>query len=281
MKNITSVQSEISQIQTVDLLTDTFKGISSQQIGRLKERVLQSKDFFADLWSVYVQLRESPEYIRPKSPEYPGKTLLIAITAEGGLSGDIDKKLVDKMLAHYDSKNHDIIVLGYHGVLQLAQAGVTIIKYYKVPDKDIEQINTGPIISDVLKYGDAIVFYQTYITLGKQEIRSIDLFEAVQDMASKTKTKKGEAITRTNYIFEPTVEEVMEYMESIMMGTALGQTILESKLAQYASRFNAMTAANEKAEEILDDLKLQLSRSKRAESDERTREIINGMKHGV
>ncbi|MEX0668301.1 MAG: F0F1 ATP synthase subunit gamma [Candidatus Saccharimonadales bacterium] len=281
MKNITSVQSEISQIQTVDLLTDTFKGISSQQIGRLKERVLQSKDFFADLWSVYVQLRESPEYIRPKSPEYPGKTLLIAITAEGGLSGDIDKKLVDKMLAHYDSKNHDIIVLGYHGVLQLAQAGVTIIKYYKVPDKDIEQINTGPIISDVLKYGDAIVFYQTYITLGKQEIRSIDLFEAVQDMASKTKTKKGEAITRTNYIFEPTVEEVMEYMESIMMGTALGQTILESKLAQYASRFNAMTAANEKAGEILDDLKLQLSRSKRAESDERTREIINGMKHGV
>ncbi|MEX0934300.1 MAG: F0F1 ATP synthase subunit gamma [Candidatus Saccharimonadales bacterium] len=281
MKNITSVQSEISQIQTVDLLTDTFKGISSQQISRLKERVLQSKDFFADLWSVYVQLRESPEYIRPKSPEYPDKTLFIAITAEGGLSGDIDKKLVDKMLAHYDPKNHDIIVLGYHGVLQLAQAGVKIIKYYKVPDKDIEQINTGPIISDVLKYGDAVVYYQTYITLGKQEIRSIDLFEAVQDMASKTKTKKGEAITRTNYIFEPTVEEVMEYMESIMMGTALGQTILESKLAQYASRFNAMTAANEKAGEVLDDLKMQLSRSKRAESDERTREIINGMRHGV
>lgn len=279
MRSSGAIESEMQQIKTVDMLAETFKGISSHHISQLKGRVLQSKDFFADLWSIYTQLRNNPKDRSTRSIEFPDRTLFIVVTAEGGLSGDIDRKLVEWMLTKYDPKSHDIIVLGHHGVLQLAQAGVDIVKYYRLPDKDVTQINPGPIITDVLKYGDARVFYQTYVTLGVQDIKSIDLFEAIQDLGAESETKGG-AITRENYIFEPTFGSVLEYMESIMMSVALSQVILESKLAQYASRFNAMSAAHEKATEISKDLKMQHMRSKRAESDERIREVINGVRHG-
>lgn len=280
MKRSNLINDEIQQINTVDMLAQTFKGISSHHISQLKNQVLQSKEFFNDLWGMYTQLRTNPrERQLKKAVKYPHKTLFIVVTSEGALSGDIDRKLVDWMLEEYRPESHDIVVLGHHGMMQLAQSRVKVKKYYKLPDKDVTQIDPGPIIDHVSKYFDAKVFYQTYITLSKQEIKSIDLFEALQGLGGEATTQK-EAITRENYIFEPSFEEVISYMESIMMGVALSQVILESKLAQYASRFNAMSKAHEKATEITKDLKLDYSRSRRAESDERTREVINGLRHG-
>ena len=279
MRQSRAIADEIEQIGTVDILAQTFKGISSFHIARLKDQVLQSKDFFADLWTIYTQLRRNPEDRSTQNIKHPDRTAFVLVTAEGGLSGDIDKKLVDWVLNKYDSSKHDIIVLGHHGVLQLAQAGVEIKKYYKLPDKDVTKIDPGPIIDDVSQYGDAIAFYQTYVTLGVQDIKSIDLFEAVQNLGEESEVK-SQRITRENYIFEPTFREVIAYMESIMMGVALSQIILESKLAQYASRFNAMSAAHDKAEEINGDLRMSLMRARRSEDDERTREVINGMQSG-
>jgi ATP synthase F1 gamma subunit len=279
MKRSNAIAEEMQQIETVDMLAETFKGISSHHISRLKSQVLQSKEFFAELWTIYTQLRENPRQQSQRNISKPGKTVDVIVTAEGGLSGDIDRKLVDWMLEKYDAETHDIIVLGHHGVLQLAQAGVEIKKYYKVPDQDVTRIDPGRIIDDVLEYENAMVFYQTYVTLGVQDIKSIDLFESVHQLGQETGTT-SERITFANYIFEPGFWKVVSYMESIMMGVALSQAILESKLAQYASRFNAMSAAHEKAQDITGDLRLSYRRAQRAESDERTREIINGMRHG-
>jgi len=55
---------------------------------------------------------------------------------------------------------------------------------------------------------------------------------------------------------------------------------LESKLAQYASRFKAMNVAHQKADEALSDLKLVYNRTKRLIKDERTKEIVNAMHKG-
>lgn len=66
-----------------------------------------------------------------------------------------------------------------------------------------------------------------------------------------------------------------------MMSVALSQVILESKLAQYASRFNAMSMAHKKAGEIQEDLRRLYNQARRSEDDERTREIINGRRGRV
>ena len=62
------------------------------------------------------------------------------------------------------------------------------------------------------------------------------------------------------------------------MNLALSQTILQSKLAQAASRFNAMTVAEDRASELLGDYKLEFHRAKRSENDKRLREVLVGIK---
>ena len=63
-----------------------------------------------------------------------------------------------------------------------------------------------------------------------------------------------------------------------MLNIALIQVILESKLAQYASRFQAMSEAHNRAKESVSELKMVYSRSIRNQKDERLKEIINGIK---
>ncbi len=85
-------------------------------------------------------------------------------------------------------------------------------------------------------------------------------------------------ISEKNYIFEPSTYAVAAHLERSMIQIAISQLILESKLAQYASRFRAMSVSHDRADEAKSDLHLAYNRAHRAIKDERLKEIINGMK---
>jgi len=147
-----------------------------------------------------------------------------------------------------------------------------------MPSKD-KNINVSPIIRYVQKYGKTTVYYQEYISLMVQDVKRIELSAAVQEQGKSSEEKqKNEIITGENTIFEPSMYSVIDHLERSMLQIAMSQLILDSKLAQYASRFRAMTASHERAEESQGDLRLEYNRSKRAIADQRLKEIINGMR---
>jgi F0F1-type ATP synthase gamma subunit len=121
------------------------------------------------------------------------------------------------------------------------------------------------------------LFYQEYITLMVQEVKSIELTMAVKQRGDASE-KAEDVISELNYIFEPSSYAVAAHLERSMMQIAISQLILESKLAQYASRFRAMSASHQRADETKADLHLSYNRARRAVKDERLKEIINGTK---
>ncbi len=279
MRRPAEIEKDVIAMETLTELTSVFEGIASMRIAQIKNQVLQATQFFNELWHIYSQLRVDGlfRFGRSQSDEQVSqKELYIAITAEGGFSGDIDQKLIQLMLSTYDKEKNDIVVIGHHGALQLAQRGVSFIKYFKLPAKD-QNINVGPIINEVQKYRTTTVFYQEYISLMVQDVRRIELSAAVSAEGSTT-SKSQDVISEENYIFEPSTYDVVDHLESSMMRIALSQLILDSKLAQYASRFRAMTASHERAEESTGELKLDYNRARRGIKDERLKEIVNGMK---
>jgi len=278
MKRPAELAADETAMLTLVELTSAFEGIASLRISQTKSKVLQSTEFFKELWGIYSQLRVDDGFNFGRSDDAESslieKQLYIIITAEGGFSGDIDLKLLKLMLADYDKETTDILVVGHHGAIQLAQRGVEYIKYYKLPSRD-ERINSSPIVSTVQKYRSTVIYYQEYISLMNQEIRKIELVSSIQN-----KAQEGEEniIDESTYIFEPNAYAVTAHLERSMMQIAISQLILQSKLAQYASRFKAMSASHKRSEEERADIHLNFNRSKRAIKDERLKEIINGLK---
>lgn len=279
MRTPNDIEREEKAIGTLVELTSVFEGIASMRIAQIKNQVLEATAFFNDLWHIYSQLRVDSLFRFGRSQsdeEIIKKDLYIIITAEGGFSGDIDQKLVKFMIDNYDKEKQDILVIGHHGALQLAQRGISYIKYFKLPTKD-QNINVSPIIKYVQKYQKTTVFYQQYVSLMVQDVRRIELSAAVAEQGKST-TEAEEVITSENTIFEPSTYMVIDHLESSMMRIAMSQLILDSKLAQYASRFRAMSASHTRAEETKGDLHLEFNRAKRAIKDQRLKEIINGLR---
>lgn len=285
MKRLTEITSQASSMQTLSELANAFEGIASLRISQIKNQVLRSQQFFQELWQIYTQLRVDTlfRFGRDKANQVAiNKELFIVITAEGGFSGDIDAKLINWMLEQYDPAKHDILVIGHHGAVQLAQVGVSFKKYFKLPVSD-QNINVMPLIREVQKYKNSIVFYQTYVSLMVQDVKKIDLTIAVKEQgrAASRAATKGYEISERNYIFEPSAFAVVGHLERSMINIMLAQVIFQSKLAQYASRFRAMSTAHKKADESIEDLQLQYHRLQRSFKDERLKEIINGLRKAV
>lgn len=280
MDQSTDINAQEQAMQTLVGLTNVFEGIASMRIAEVKNQVIQSKEFFSELWHIYQQLRVSSEFHFGRGGEESiDKDLIIIITAEGGFSGDIDEKLINLMLSNYDEKTNEIIVVGHHGALQLVQSGVQFMHYYKLPSKD-KDINVGPLVSAVQKYRSTTVYYQTYVSLMVQDVKRIELSSAVQEQGKAIK-EGDEEISERTYIFEPSTYAVVDHLERSMLYLALEQVILESKLAQYASRFRAMTTAHDKAKISLQEIRARYNSARRASKDERLKEIVNGLREAV
>lgn len=284
MNNLQETINKEQSTRTLVGLTSVFEGIAGLRISQVKDQVLQSKEFFSELWDIYTQLREGTEFNfgrKDLEQEVIHKDLLIIITAEGGFSGDIDEKLISLMLSQYDEAKQDIIVVGHHGAVRLAQQNIHFKRYYKLPSKD-DQINVTPIVTEIQKYQSTTVYYQTYVSLMVQDVKRIALSTAVADQGKGVKKapveKNKDKITESTYIFEPSTYAVVDHIERSMMHIALSQVILESKLAQYASRFRAMSGAHSKAKSSLNEVKVEHSRARRSLKDERLKEITNGLR---
>jgi ATP synthase F1 gamma subunit len=278
MRRPADILREEAVTTTLVELTSAFEGIASMRIAEIKNQVLQSTAFFNELWRIYAQLRVDNlfRFGREQSGHVLDRELFIIITAEGGFSGDIDEKLMELMIKNYDPAKNDIIVIGHHGAIQLAQRGIGYKKYFKLPVHD-RNINVTPIIREVQQYRSTKIFYQEYVSLLVQDVKRIELLTAVKERGDAS-DKPDEVISEETYIFEPSTYVVAAHLERSMMQIAISQLILESKLAQYASRFRAMSVAHDRADESLAALHLDFNRARRAVKDERLKEIMNGLK---
>ncbi len=280
MQQLGELSKERDAMGTMGKLSSAFEGIASMRISQIKDQVLMSQKFFADLWQIYSQVRVE-EYFgfgRDKDDlQVSPKELLILITSEGSFSGDIDQRLIAEVMKTYDPLKNDIIVIGHHGAVQLTQNNVKYVRSFKTPVKD-KDINVGPLVAETKKYSSTAVYYQNYISLTNQEVKRIQLGKALNDRGQQIQAAES-VINEKTYIFEPSTYDVVKHLETSMINIMLAEVILESKLAQYASRFKAMSGAKEKSGERLLELVMYFNRAKRHVKDERLKEIMNGLRN--
>ncbi len=276
MRRASLIEKETAQIGTVRNLTSVFESLASSQVAKVKGKVTLSEEFFGLLWKRYSAIRIDPK-TRITDPNFnndKAKQAFVIISSETSLSGSIDQRLIETMQQNYNKDTTDVIVIGSHGATQLTQHGIPYVRFFQVLESD-RYVDVSPIIDAVIPYSKTIVYYEEYISLGVQEIRSIDLISTLKDMSEGIEEY---ITTANNTIFEPSLDEIADQMEVTMMKLALSQTILESSLAQAASRFSAMAVAKEHATKLIGQHQLEFHRAKRFENDRKMREVLISLK---
>lgn len=280
MRRPLEIRAEENSVKSVVSLTSALESLSSMQIAKTKNKVLTSNQFFDEVWNIYKQIRVDSlfNFGRTVDEKPIDKELMILITAKGGLSGDIDQRLIKKFLEYYDEPKHHVLVIGGHGRTKLKQSHIFTNYYFDLPEGDY--INVDPLMDIVKKYTKSRIFYQNYVSLSRQDIKSVDLSEVVSSKGrvADLGTVSKELITEKTYIFEPNSYAVAAYLESSILRLTIAQFIYDSRLSQVASRFKAMTAAKERSMENAANLRMEYNRSKRNLVDTRLKESLAGLK---
>ena len=276
MKRALNLQKDLEAVQVVQNLTTVFESIASIRISQIRDQVLSSQRFFSELWQIYSQLRLDPhDRLKRAGRRQQGRALVI-ITSEGGLSGDIDQRIVGQALDdHQRNPEAQVISIGSHGSVLLRERGFTAHQQFDLPPLATLARDLRPVRASLASYSSVTVYYQRYQSLLVQETAKIDLISAVRNLGEQ-QDSSPDIISSRQYLFEPSVEAVADFMETVMLEIALSQVVLDSRLAQFASRFNAMRLASERADEVFRDLRMEYHKAKRSETDERLKEVVNG-----
>lgn len=280
MKRPLEIKAEEESMRTIVTLTSAFESLSSMSLAQTKDKVLISNMFFEEVWNVYKQIRIDVMFNFGRAPEEKplDRELLILVTASGGLTGDIDQRLIRKFRERYTPEKDDVLVIGHHGVVQLEQIKIKPQYYFDLPKKDY--INVDPLMKIIKRYRLSRIFYQDYVSMSQQQIKELDLGEVVNSMGKVADLNAvgDDIISEKTYIFEPDVYSVVMHLETSILRLTISQFIYDSRLAQIASRFKAMTAAKQRSLETAQDLHTDFLRAKRALVDVRLKESLAGLK---
>jgi len=265
MNKPAEVYQQYLDVATIEEVARVFENVASIEVRQIKDRVLASRDFFHELWSMYVQLRldsgKAEDFVANRPTN--SKTAVILISSDESLGGNIDEKLIEETLSETSPEQVDYFVIGKRGALILKTQGIEPKAVYPLPDIT-KPVNVIPIISQTQMYKTTVVYFEQFISLANQQVQVFELVAGIKKLSEAENARTDTTlIFSSDYIFEPSLEVVISYLESMMRATALTELILESRLAQLASRFNAMNRAGTNAGQQKKILYTQYRRRKR------------------
>jgi len=246
-----------------------------------------------------------------REPKEIKKELLIVVTSDKGLCGGLNTNIVRLALKHISEQKEkgielSVVTVGKKGRAPIARTGVSVVADFTEITDVIDYLQLQPISQIALdEFKNANVdrvtlFYTEFQSalIQRTRIKTILPFSNLVPLLSKERAgevseknnkqqsnkatndqeKKQSTIDdrRSEYIFEPSPQEVYTQMLPRFVETAVYQSILEAVASEHSARMMAMRTASEAADEIVDDLTLTFNQARQAAITQEIAEIAGG-----
>lgn len=250
------LKEDIAINQDFKLLTRSYQEHAIGQINFARYSVLSSREFSEDLAGIFSDVKISYNTVLLKRSKghvkKNGKDVWLLITANNKLYGDLIlriSRLFLERVRNSDPNKVDLIIMGRQGKKFVEENNINRpFKYFEIPDVNVSLTSLKEICTNVLTYENILMFYGKYNNLVSQSPVEAYLSgempispkgqPGLDDSAHNIDNHKKE-----DYLFEPTVEEIYNFFEAQILSILLNQTVQEAQLARFASRINAMEAA--------------------------------------
>ena len=117
------------------------------------------------------------------------------------------------------------------------------------------------------EFDEIVVVYTNFVSVPSQVPEMLRLLPLAD--------KKSED-TKSEMVYEPSCEEVLEAIIPEYLGGVLYGALCESRASEQAARRTAMNAATQNAEEMIADLSLKFNQARQAAITQEITEIVAG-----
>lgn len=251
MQRYRQIKDEIGLLSSLRILCTSYEEISVMNMQRIREMVLATRTFYTKLAKVYFHVKSSykeelakDEKKNAKAKELArknGKSVAVFISANAKLHGVIIDNVFRSFEQYILNNEADVIIVGKLG-RDLYERLIPASKkkqylYFEIPDMQVALEDLRTIVYHLLEYEKITVFYGQYNSMLDQVAQMTNITgDAIMEKEAVTGISEA-------FLFEPKLEDVVEYFEKQIFSALFKQTVHESQLARFASRITAMEFA--------------------------------------
>tara|TARA_B110000438_G_scaffold291085_1_gene327587 strand:+ start:1611 stop:2468 length:858 start_codon:yes stop_codon:yes gene_type:complete len=280
MANLKDIRNRIKSIKSIQQVTGAMKMVAAAKMRRAQENMEKTRPYSSKLAELLNEL--IPSIDRKLMPELVvrpvNKTLFVVITADRGMAGAFNTNVLKeahKTIDSIGSENVDIICIGKKAYGYFKHRNYPIIldyiDFWNTLSYD-DAMNLGNEIITRYINGDVDqvnIIYNRFINVARQEIKN-EIFLPINNSEQDSKTY------RTEKLFEPSKQKVVESIIPRYLNTQIWQFLLESNASEQAARMLAMENATTNAQDLIKDLKLQFNKARQSAITTEMLEIVSG-----
>ncbi|MBI3261259.1 ATP synthase F1 subunit gamma [Candidatus Berkelbacteria bacterium] len=284
MASLQLYRRRIKSINSTRQITKAMELVASSKMRKAQDQTLRLREYasitdeFVRLLSSSVDPKSHPLLANPKVEPGLTRKLIVVVTSDRGLAGAYNAGLLRKLVELESEKQHgaiEYVTIGKKGQDFLTRIGKPIVATFTkfAPHPSIQDI--APIVkiaSDGFlnkEYQSIHIAYTEFISTIKQVPQIIQLLpltaQAVEPLAKPSE-----------YRFEPSRDQVLEFILPRALEMVIYRAILESIAAEHSSRMIAMKSASDNAKELVDDLTLSYNSVRQAKITQELAEIAIG-----
>lgn len=262
MAKVDSLKQELGTVEQLGEMSRVLEETAARDISLMRERILQGRPYFQESWKIYRVMQQ----LAPPPPNVLNKHLVIAVTLEWGMTGNLLGHVLDKAEELYQHYEADILLTGKMGRDRFADRNERTVHLFNVPKKatytDIDELNKV-----AASYMYIHFVYPRFESLSKQTVT----VASVSTVHDKNDTKA--TIDPKRFIVEPSIDQLVKYMNEVVIGLTVYSYFSEALLAYSAAQMVAMRAAHDNSKEEHKRLTIRYNKARREAIDTKLREL--------
>ncbi|SDK72373.1 F-type H+-transporting ATPase subunit gamma [Catalinimonas alkaloidigena] len=288
MPSLKEVRNRIQSVNSTQQITKAMKLVAASKLRRAQEAITQMRPYAQKLTALLNNLsaNTNPDELENVYAEQrpPQRVLLIPITSDRGLCGAFNTNVVRTtqahIAAHYQQHQQQgtlqLMCIGRKGYDAFRKRGYQVVGEYANLFSDFTFDNARHAAEEAMRmFRDGEVdrveiVYNEFKNVATQIMR-------VEQMLPIMPTEPDpEETANVDYLFEPSVEFIVEELIPKSLNIQLYKALLESNAAEHGARMTAMDSATENAGELLKELRLTYNRTRQAAITKEILEIVGG-----
>lgn len=280
MANLKEIRNRISSITSTMQITSAMKMVSAAKLKKAQDAITAMRPYSDKLTELLQGLSASLEgdggskFADNRAVE---KVLVVSITSNRGLCGAFNSNIIKQSgnlaTGKYAGKQVDFVSIGKKGGDILGKK-YNIVAHHNGVFDDLTFEHVASIAEYLMeeftsgRYDRIELVYNKFKNAGTQIVMCEQFLPIVP--------LEGDTSSVSDYIHEPSKEEIVEQLIPKSLKTQLFKAIRDSFASEHGARMTAMHKATDNATDLRDQLKLTYNKARQAAITNEILEIVGG-----
>jgi F-type H+-transporting ATPase subunit gamma len=286
--NLKEVRERIKSVKNTQQITKAMKMVSAAKLRRAQDAILQMRPYSDKLDNMLRNILSNLEgdVETAFGVERPiQKGLLVVITSNRGLCGSFNSNVIKAAEALIGKQYAELKREGNLTILPIGKRGydhfrrhhkeIPLIQDYVELFNDLSFDHVAQVSQMLMDAFEEGEFDSIHIAYGRFKNAAVQ-FPEVEQWLPVAKMEAAENDFRSNYIFEPGKESLLEYLIPTILKTTFHKYILDTHASEHGARMTAMDAATENADELLKELRISYNKARQEAITKELSEIVGG-----